>query len=51
MTSIDRRSDLSYKEFIEKYQKTGTPVILENATEAWRENKIFTPDFFRKKFW
>ena len=33
--SIERRSDLSYGEFIEKYQKTGTPVILENATDAW----------------
>jgi len=50
MTTIDRRSNLSYREFIEEYQKTGTPVILETATEAWDENKIFTPEFFRKNF-
>jgi len=50
MTTIDRRSNISYKEFIEEYQKPGKPVILENATEAWGENKIFTPDFFRKNF-
>ncbi|WP_316820040.1 cupin-like domain-containing protein [Pedobacter gandavensis] len=50
MTTIDRRKDLSYKEFIEKYQKPGIPVILENATQAWKSNLIFTPDFFREKF-
>jgi len=50
MTIIDRRSNISYKEFIEEYQKPGKPVILENATEAWAENKIFTPDFFRENF-
>ncbi|KQS41441.1 cupin-like domain-containing protein [Pedobacter sp. Leaf194] len=50
MTTVDRRYDLSHQEFIEKYQNTGTPVILENATDAWGRDKMFTPDFFRKNF-
>lgn len=50
MTTIERRKDLSYKEFIEKYQKPGIPVILENATQVWKSNLIFTPEFFREKF-
>lgn len=50
ITTIDRRSNLSYKEFIEKYQKPGIPVILENATDVWKSNKIFTPEFFKEHF-
>lgn len=50
MTTIERRSDLSYKEFISAYQKPGIPVILENATHAWKSGMVFTPDFFRKNF-
>lgn len=50
MTGIDRRSDISYKEFIDSYQKPGIPVILENATMAWKSNLMFTPDYFRERF-
>jgi len=50
MVTVDRISDLTYKEFIEKYQKPGLPVILENATKVWKSNLMFTPDFFREKF-
>lgn len=49
METVDRRSKLPYNEFIEKYQKTGTAVILEDATEVW-EKSIFTPDFFKENF-
>lgn len=49
-TSIDRRSDISYEEFIEKYQNNGLPVILENITDAWDSTTIFTPEFFIKNF-
>jgi len=50
MVVIDRRSDITYKEFINEYQKTGRPVILENATKVWKSNLMFTPAFFREKF-
>jgi len=50
MVTVDRRSDITYKQFIKEYQKTGKPVILENATKVWKANLMFTPDFFREKF-
>src|ERR1700759_213126 len=49
-TSIDRRSDISYEEFVEKYQKTGIPVILSNITDAWESPKMFTPEYLRENF-
>lgn len=50
MVTIDRRSDITHKEFVKEYEKTGKPVILENATKVWQSNLMFTPDFFREKF-
>jgi histone arginine demethylase JMJD6 len=50
MVTVDRRSDITYKEFINEYQKTGKPVILVNATKVWKDPFMFTPDFFREKF-
>lgn len=50
MVAIEKRSDISYKEFIEKYQSKGVPVILENATKVWKDNLMFTPAFFKEKF-
>lgn len=50
MTTIDRRSNISYREFIADYQKKGRPVILENATKVWKDNLMFTPAFFKDKF-
>lgn len=50
MVTIDRRSDITHKEFVKEYEKTGKPVILENATKVWKSNLMFTPDFFREKF-
>lgn len=49
-TTIDRVRNISHKEFVEKYQNTGIPVILENATEAWKSNKMFTPEYLRENF-
>lgn len=50
METIERRSDISYKEFVEAYQNKGIPVILENATKVWKDNLMFTPAFFKEKF-
>jgi histone arginine demethylase JMJD6 len=48
--TIEKRSDLSYREFIDKYQKPGIPVVLENATKIWKNNMVFTPEFFKENF-
>ncbi|MBB5436371.1 hypothetical protein HDC92_000035 [Pedobacter sp. AK017] len=50
MMTIDRRADISYKEFVNAYQKPGIPVVIENATKVWGNNLMFTPDYFRKNF-
>lgn len=50
METIDRRANLTYDEFISKYQKPGIPVILENATNVWKSNLMFTPEYFKENF-
>jgi histone arginine demethylase JMJD6 len=50
MTTVERRTNISYKEFIEEYQNKGIPVVLENATEAWPSRLMFTPEYFRANF-
>lgn len=50
-TAVDRVSNLPYKKFVQKYQKTGTPVIFEDATKIWNNKEdVFTPKFFKEKF-
>ncbi|WEK21134.1 MAG: cupin-like domain-containing protein [Candidatus Pedobacter colombiensis] len=50
METIDRRANLSYEEFINEYQKPGIPVVLVNATNVWKSNLMFTPEYFKKNF-
>ncbi|WP_316810203.1 cupin-like domain-containing protein [Pedobacter heparinus] len=50
METIDRRTDISYKEFISEYQQPGIPLILKNATKVWKSNLLFTPDYFKENF-
>ncbi|MBB6500810.1 cupin-like domain-containing protein [Pedobacter cryoconitis] len=47
---IQRKSDISYKEFMEEHHNPGIPVILTGATKAWKANGLFTPDWFRKNY-
>lgn len=47
---IKREDSISYKDFVEKYAKPRVPVVLTNASMAWKTNKIFTPEFFEKNF-
>lgn len=48
--SIDRRAQLSYKEFENEYLMTGKPVVLTDVTRGWNALTRWTPDFFRKRF-
>jgi hypothetical protein len=47
ITAIDRRSGLSYDEFVECYLMPERPVILTDALAAWPALTKWTPEFFR----
>lgn len=44
---IDRRSNLSIKEFKKKYVRTGKPVVLEGAAKDWNCIKNWSLDYFK----
>jgi histone arginine demethylase JMJD6 len=46
--SIDRRSGLASEEFRREYHEPGRPVILTDASRAWRAHQIITPDWLRQ---
>lgn len=48
--TIEKKDSITYEDFVEQYVKTGTPVVLKNASAAWKSNKIFTPEFLIDKF-
>jgi hypothetical protein len=47
VATVDRRSNLSYREFIYDYQRTGRPVIFTDLTRSWPALGKFTPQFLR----
>ncbi len=47
---VDRRQNLSYEEFTAEYALPNRPVILENLTADWPAQKLWTPDFFRRRY-
>jgi hypothetical protein len=44
---IDRRSNLSYEEFVSQYLLPEKPVILTDALAGWTALTKWTPDFFK----
>ncbi len=50
MPEIQKVSDISYEEFMEKFYNPGIPVVFKNASKVWKANGLFTPDWFRKNF-
>lgn len=50
MLQIDRRSDLSLKEFEEEYVAKSRPVILTDATAHWPARQKWNLDYFAKKY-
>jgi hypothetical protein len=48
-TRVDRRSDLSYAEFVNEYRNPGRPVIFTDLTRDWAALGKFTPDLFRRQ--
>jgi histone arginine demethylase JMJD6 len=47
---IDKRSDLTFREFIHEYIIPNKPVIITNAAKGWKAHDHFTPDFLKKNF-
>jgi hypothetical protein len=47
---IDRRTDLTFDEFMNEYGIPGKPVIISNVIEKWEAKKLWTLDFFREKY-
>jgi len=47
--TVDRRSKLSYEEFKNEYLLPRKPVIITDATAAWKAS-TWTPQFFREKY-
>lgn len=47
---IDRRSNLSYEEFVREYVKKKRPVIITDAAKDWPALKKWTPEYFRDRY-
>jgi len=47
---IERRANLSYAEFSDRYMYPNRPVILTDALRRWRAISRWTPEFFRTEF-
>lgn len=48
--SVDRRSNLSYDEFVREYASVGKPVIITDAMKDWKASTKWTLDFFRSEY-
>lgn len=47
---IDKRSNLSHKEFVNEYVIPSKPVVITDAVKNWKNIEKFTPEFFKTKF-
>lgn len=47
---IDKRENLSKKEFIQEYVLKNRPVVLKDAARDWRALSKWTPEFFREHY-
>ncbi|MEH2438440.1 MAG: cupin-like domain-containing protein [Nostoc sp.] len=50
ISSIERRSNLSYEEFVKEYASIGKPVIITDVVKNWKASEKWTLDFFREKY-
>src|ERR1700679_3307073 len=48
--TIQKRDDISYKEFMEEFYNPGIPVVFKNASKVWKANGLFTPGWFRDNY-
>ncbi|MDZ7949838.1 cupin-like domain-containing protein [Nostoc sp. DedQUE09] len=50
ISCIERRSNLSYNEFVQEYASIGKPVIITDVVKNWKASTRWTIDFFRDKY-
>lgn len=48
--TIERRSNLSVEEFIEKYEKPGIPVIIQGLSDDWIASKEWTKENLLRRY-
>ncbi len=49
ISAVERRSNLSYDEFIKEYASVGKPVIITDAMKDWTATTKWTFDFFKSE--
>lgn len=49
-SSIDRRTNLSYLEYVEEYVRPNKPVIVTDAMDHWGAVRKWTPSYFRDHY-
>ncbi|MEO5585399.1 MAG: hypothetical protein ABIQ75_08090, partial [Flavobacteriales bacterium] len=42
--------EMSPKRFIDEHWKPGIPLVFTDASQVWKANGTFTPDWFRKNY-
>lgn len=47
---VDRRTDLTYKEFVKEYVRKGMPVILDGQAKDWDCVKNWSLDYFKNTY-
>lgn len=47
---VERRSNLSYNEFVQEYASVGKPVIITDAMQDWKALSKWNLDFFKSKY-
>ncbi|WP_317106222.1 cupin-like domain-containing protein [Chroococcidiopsis sp. SAG 2025] len=50
ISAVERRSNLSYDEFIREYASVGKPVIITDAMKDWQALTKWNLNFFRSKY-
>jgi Cupin-like domain len=50
ISSVERRSNLSYEEFIREYAFAGKPVIITDLMKNWEASTKWTLDFFKSEY-
>jgi hypothetical protein len=50
ITGIDRVSNISQKEFLEKYAYSGRPVVITDGAKGWPAADVFSFEFFKELY-
>ncbi len=50
ISCIERRSNLSYDDFVKEYASIGKPLIITDVVKSWKASTKWTIDFFRDKY-